>query len=567
MLGPHSKQVEGYVAAPWSAAARERAPHLHVRREALAETIRLLITYTAGVLVAIAIFSPRREAALALCAFLLSFEVLSMWTLRAGHRQLSKNLLLLAFAIPTIIVVIFDGLILSGSMSALLGLVVMSAWLLGRRASLIGTFLLVTFIVVSCGLLLAGIKVPKYFIDAPIPTALFQILVLILTIVPLSNFLADLRTANNHFKLTLSAAGAQGWSTKVPQSATREQIFNSPIYIRDFPGAPTVATVGETLAQIHPSDYDEAAEKFVSSFISREEFSWEYRVLSMTGETHWMKSWGKPFQEPDGVRFLGFTLDVTERRKAEMERAALERKLLQAEKMDALAQLVRGVTHELGNNLCVIMLQAGDMANGMADPELRRRLETIVSTAQEGATISQRLSAFSKQSKESARPMHMKQALVNLKTVLLHLVRPGMDVRFDFQSERAVVMAPLHLMQIVTNLVTNAQDATSGNGTVTIALRDANRPLPGSDIPQQLVELSVEDHGNGIDDELRDRIFEPFFTTKSDGKSTGLGLSEVYGLVQQASGWIEVESERDKGSLFKVFLPACALPKTARASE
>jgi two-component system, cell cycle sensor histidine kinase and response regulator CckA len=139
-------------------------------------------------------------------------------------------------------------------------------------------------------------------------------------------------------------------------------------------------------------------------------------------------------------------------------------------------------------------------------------------------------------------------------------------VKLEFEPDSALQQVnadACQIEQVVMNLVVNARDAMPAGGTISVRTRNVVFPgrssgsEPTCAHPGQYVCISVSDSGSGMDEEVLAHLFEPFFTTKPSGQGTGLGLAVIYGIIEQHHGWIDVESEKGKGSEFKVFFPIC----------
>jgi CheY-like chemotaxis protein len=146
------------------------------------------------------------------------------------------------------------------------------------------------------------------------------------------------------------------------------------------------------------------------------------------------------------------------------------------------------------------------------------------------------------------------------------LLEETLTLKVDLPSEPVFVhIDPAQLEQVIVNLITNARDAVSGSGTISIETREVELYETDELLPGKYAMLSVTDTGAGMDSETRQRIFEPFFSTKDVGKGTGLGLATVHGIVEQAGGKVRVSSEPGRGSCFRVYLPRVASPEPAEA--
>jgi PAS domain S-box-containing protein len=259
---------------------------------------------------------------------------------------------------------------------------------------------------------------------------------------------------------------------------------------------------------------------------------------------------------------LNFNFDITERKRAEEEKAKLEAQLQQAQKMESVGRLAGGVAHDFNNMLGVILGYA-EIALSQVNPSdpMHADLEEIVTAAQRSAKITRQLLAFARKQTVAPRVLDLNETVAGMNKMLARLVSE--EIQLDWRPDPElwlVKVDPNQIEQVLANLCVNARDAIAGAGRITIATGNASfeaeqcaaRPevLPG-----EYVFLAVSDDGCGMDPATLAHIFEPFFTTKGVGEGTGLGLAMVYGAVQQNNGFVTAKSAPGLGATFTIYLP------------
>ena len=254
--------------------------------------------------------------------------------------------------------------------------------------------------------------------------------------------------------------------------------------------------------------------------------------------------------------------DITERKESEVERGLLQEQLLQAQKMEAVGRLAGGVAHDF-NNILQAILGNLDLAQEETDPEslVGQCLAEARKAAERSVNLTRQLLAFAR--KQTAAPivLNLNESVEGMLKMLRRLI--GEDVTLAWVPDDnpwSVRIDPTQVDQILANLCVNARDAIDGVGRITIETAKATFDEDycaehSGAIPGEFIRLEVSDDGRGMDKDTVDKVFEPFFTTKGMGQGTGLGLAMVYGIVKQNDGFINVYSEPDKGTTFKIYLP------------
>jgi signal transduction histidine kinase/CheY-like chemotaxis protein len=267
-------------------------------------------------------------------------------------------------------------------------------------------------------------------------------------------------------------------------------------------------------------------------------------------------------------RLEGIILDVTERKRAEAERAVLEQSLRHAEKLRVIGQLTGGIAHDFNNLLGGIsghaeMLQRQVMRSPDAfDDRMRSGIASIRNAAERAAGITAQLRIFSRRDDLVAVPTDIHRLIRETVELIGRTMPSYIRVRHDLHAEQYVVLGDAALIQTaLVNLAINARDAMPQGGVITLRTEvvslvgDIEGALNFDLKPGPYIKVLVEDTGVGMDATIRARLFEPFFTTKELGKGTGLGLASVFGCVKSHRGAITVASEVGKGSEFGIYLP------------
>jgi signal transduction histidine kinase/CheY-like chemotaxis protein len=258
--------------------------------------------------------------------------------------------------------------------------------------------------------------------------------------------------------------------------------------------------------------------------------------------------------------------DELEERVAERtaELAEANRRLLQAQKLEAVGRLAGGIAHDFNNLLAVVLMRTSVLQSrvGPANP-MWQELDEIRAACDRGAALGRQLLAFSRREPVERRPLELGAVTRDLQRSLLPLLGEDIEVVTSIADEAHIEGDPSQLEQVLMNLVVNARDAMPDGGTLRIGVdvvELGDTPIATGTLPAgSYARLRVADTGTGMDADTLARIFDPFFTTKPAERGTGLGLSTVYGIVRQSGGGIDVESAAGKGTTFTVYLPTTTL--------
>jgi len=263
--------------------------------------------------------------------------------------------------------------------------------------------------------------------------------------------------------------------------------------------------------------------------------------------------------------------DISGRLRAEALLRTTEDGLRQSQKMEAVGQLTGGVAHDF-NNLLTIVKSAVEMLKLSNQQEKRRKryVAAIDEAVSRAAKLTQQLLAFARRQTLKPETFDANANLRGIEEMMKTLVGGRIEIARDLPEQALCINADTNQFDTaLVNLTVNARDAMSGEGRMTITVRETGL-LPAlrerEAVPGAFVAISIADTGCGIAREDQERIFEPFYTTKPVGSGTGLGLSQVFGFARQSGGDIQVESEPGVGSRFTLYLPHVETPVRVEAA-
>jgi len=263
---------------------------------------------------------------------------------------------------------------------------------------------------------------------------------------------------------------------------------------------------------------------------------------------------------PKGV--LGVARDISSWKDAQEALVESEERLRRAQRLEAVGQLAGGIAHDFNNLLTVIIGNVELMARELSPrDELRGQFDEVSKAARRAASLTRQLLAFSRKQMMVPEVLTFNTIVCDMSNMLRRLVGENIELETELEPELDWVKAdPSQLELVLVNLAVNARDAMPDGGRLTIETANETLDPSYSDGNYDVIEgpysmLAVTDTGRGIPTHDQSRIFEPFFTTKDVGKGTGLGLSTVYGIVKQSGGYIWVDSEPNKGTRFRIYLP------------
>ena len=360
-------------------------------------------------------------------------------------------------------------------------------------------------------------------------------------------------------------------------------------------------TFEDFLQQVHQDDRTRVQTQFSQALVSGQTFQSDMRIIRPEGEVRYLRTCGEMIRDGTGIarRMLGASQDVTDLKQTEhaLEKAekayhtlvervrdyatrnvnerretqtALEQareQLAQSQKMEAVGQLTGGVAHDFNNLLTIIVgnleiaqRSLDNWTDGTRD-RVRRVINNAMRGAQRGASLTQRLLAFSRRQPLDPKVLDPNKLLTDMSDFL----RRSLGETINLEMTRAAALwrieaDPVQLEAALLNLAVNARDAMPEGGKLTIETRntflDENYCRKNAEVVSgHYVEIAVSDTGEGMSRQVLGRVFEPFFTTKAVGQGTGLGLSQVYGFIKQSGGHVQIYSQIGDGTTVKLYLP------------
>jgi PAS domain S-box-containing protein len=304
-------------------------------------------------------------------------------------------------------------------------------------------------------------------------------------------------------------------------------------------------------------------------------FSHRYMITARDGSTRWLEFRGGPIFSNDRVMIEAIILDVTSevqvQQQIEKEREISHR----AQKIESIGQLTGGVAHDF-NNLLTVILGNLELLMDETDPAMHAELITNAITAtMRGAELTKSMLSFARKARLTPVILDLNAVVRDAQTWIGRTMPKSVVIDTTLSANLWPIEADLSSLEnSLLNLILNARDAMLGSGNVTIAT--SNVVIDASDIqnqqgelaPGRYVMLTAKDTGEGIAPDNLALIFEPFFTTKRQGEGSGLGLSMIVGFMKQSGGTVQVESNPDQGTTFKLYFPAANTADTsAEASK
>jgi PAS domain S-box-containing protein len=356
------------------------------------------------------------------------------------------------------------------------------------------------------------------------------------------------RRVESSLQLALDAAGMGSWDYDFATGTNYRSLRHDQIF--GYQALRANWSTFDTLEHYVPEDRERVAAAFKQAKEGGA-IEFEARIQRLDGRIRWLRVNAQTFyQQGEPVRFAGVVADVTDRR-------AVEERLRQAQKIEAIGQLTGGVAHDF-NNLLQVISGGLQIIDRIVDPVRRERvLQGMKQAARRGSGLSRQLLAFSRTQALSPQPVNLARQVAGMRELLDRSLRGDVQVKVEFAPDLwAVEVDPGELELVLLNLALNARDAMPGGGVITI--RGENASTVEEEIKGDHIRLSIIDNGSGMPADVLGHVFEPFFTTKEVGKGSGLGLSQAHGFAKASGGAIRISSAVGRGTTVTLLLPRTA---------
>jgi two-component system, cell cycle sensor histidine kinase and response regulator CckA len=310
---------------------------------------------------------------------------------------------------------------------------------------------------------------------------------------------------------------------------------------------------------LHPDDRPHIEPQLWQAIQHSQGLETEFRITLPQGETRWIAVKGSIFSDSasNPLRMIGIHMDITEKKQ-------LEAQFLRAQRLESLGTLASGIAHDLNNILTPILAiaQLLPLKFPQLDEHTRQMLTMLETSAHRGSDLIKQILAFARGAEGKRVGLQVSHLLVEIERIIDQTLPKSITININIPNDLWLICGDAtQLHQVFMNLCVNARDAMPQGGTLGITatnvLVDEAYARKYLDASAGLhVMISVTDTGAGIPAHVLPHIFDPFFTTKEVGKGTGLGLSAVLGIVKSHGGFVDVQSEVNQGSQFKIYLPA-----------
>ena len=363
-------------------------------------------------------------------------------------------------------------------------------------------------------------------------------------------------------------SGIQNTSIQVMDRNGRRVAVSMPESVQVKAGVPSAdMVVGSTVEDTNSREEADRIVSMINHVLDTGEYHREEHSFNAIAGKLWHDVTISPIRLSTGDEYaITVHRDITDYKKAEEERVEMERKLHQAQKMEAVGRIGAGIAHDFGNRLSVILGYGTYLKNQLkGQPQAQEKLDKLIRATEEASLLTKQLLTFAQKDVYHNVRLEVHQQIRKAMEILEHSLDKRIKFTLELTAKTRVMMADASQVQnIFFNLILNAADAMPNGGSVKIATE--NVELAGNEFglnafslsPGCYLKIRITDTGGGINPDDVRHIFEPFYTTKKLGKGTGLGLATVYGTVTHYKGAITVESVLHSGTTFTLYFPVLA---------
>jgi len=315
--------------------------------------------------------------------------------------------------------------------------------------------------------------------------------------------------------------------------------------------------IGQTASNIFPDDKKQLQLNDQQVLDTGQTITGEIILKFQDGKTRDIYFNKSPVRSSTGEIFAICTIidDVTDRKE-------LENKLRHSQKMEAIGQLAGGIAHDFNNLMAVMIGNLEPVLIEMDNPSpMRQQVQMAMDAIDKGTALTQQMLSFSKQHSLSPDTIDANKLVSQTLQFIISTLDDLIDINVDLSDDNHLINIDKSMFgNALLNLIINARDAMPDGGMITIKstyceLNQAIIEQNGEPVDGRFMRIAISDSGCGIDDDIADRVLEPFFTTKDAGLGTGLGLSMVYGFIQQSSGYLGISSNNGNGTVISIYLP------------
>lgn len=277
------------------------------------------------------------------------------------------------------------------------------------------------------------------------------------------------------------------------------------------------------------------------------------RIHREDGEERKIEGIGRNYLAENSIKGIFVNLrDITDEQQ-------FDNQMLHAQKMEALGHIAGGIAHDFRNILAIIMGATQMLELKPSEDQVRQYLNMIMSSVKRGTTITERVLAFARAKEPDFQKLSGLTYLENIREIAFHTLPKNVRTTVEpYRGDDEIFADPGQLQQVLLNLCINAANAMPDGGEIALGVEEPDPEMVQRYKPDTETDylcITVSDTGVGMDEEMLEHVFEPFFTTRDEGDGTGLGLSVVYRTMQLHDGWIDIESEKGKGTKVTLGLP------------